>query len=196
MIEAKQILNEAEEGMQAAVLFLDDALAHIRAGKASPRILDAIRIDYYGAQTPLANVATITTPDARTIAIQPWEKKIIGDIERAIINSNIGLAPNNNGETIRLILPPLTEERRQQLAKQCKGEAENAKVSIRNARRDAIELLKKQVKDGMPEDVEKDAEADAQKLHDKYIKQIDSSAFLSVSSVNGVYGKGFDTIKK
>ena len=173
MIEAKQILNEAEEGMQAAVLFLDDALAHIRAGKASPRILDAIRIDYYGAQTPLANVATITTPDARTISIQPWEKKIIGDIERAIINSNIGLAPNNNGETIRLILPPLTEERRQQLAKQCKGEAENAKVSIRNARRDAIELLKKQVKDGMPEDVEKDAEADAQKLHDKYIRQID-----------------------
>ena len=173
MIEAKQILNEAEESMQAAVLFLDDALAHIRAGKASPRILDAIRVDYYGAQTPLANVATITTPDARTIAIQPWEKKIIGDIERAIINSNIGLAPNNNGETIRLILPPLTEERRQQLAKQCKGEAENAKVSIRNARRDAIELLKKQVKDGMPEDVEKDAEADAQKLHDKYIRQID-----------------------
>ena len=159
--------------MQAAVLFLDDALAHIRAGKASPRILDAIRIDYYGTMSPLANVATITTPDARTISIQPWEKKIIGDIERAIINSNIGLAPNNNGETIRLILPPLTEERRQQLAKQCKGEAENAKVSIRNARRDAIETLKKQVKDGMPEDAEKDAEEDAQKLHDKYIRQID-----------------------
>ena len=173
MIEAKQILNEAEESMQAAVLFLDDALAHIRAGKASPRILDAIRVDYYGTMSPLANVATITTPDARTISIQPWEKKLIGDIERAIINSNIGLAPSNNGETIRLILPPLTEERRQQLAKQCKAEAENAKVSIRNARRDAIELLKKQVKDGMPEDVEKDAEADAQKLHDKYVRQID-----------------------
>ncbi|MBO6074245.1 MAG: ribosome recycling factor [Paludibacteraceae bacterium] len=173
MIEAKQILNEAEEAMQAAVLFLDDALAHIRAGKASPRILDAIRIDYYGTMSPLANVATITTPDARTISIQPWEKKIIGDIERAIINSNIGLAPNNNGETIRLILPPLTEERRQQLAKQCKGEAENAKVSIRNARRDAIETLKKQVKEGMPEDSEKDAESEAQKLHDKYIRQID-----------------------
>ena len=173
MIEAKQILNEAEESMQAAVLFLDDALAHIRAGKASPRILDAIRVDYYGTMSPLANVATITTPDARTISIQPWEKKIIGDIERAIINSNIGLAPNNNGETIRLILPPLTEERRQQLAKQCKGEAENAKVSIRNARRDAIETLKKQVKDGMPEDAEKDAESEAQKLHDKYIRQID-----------------------
>ena len=173
MIEAKQILNEAEESMQAAVLFLDDALAHIRAGKASPRILDAIRVDYYGTMSPLANVATITTPDARTISIQPWEKKIIGDIERAIINSNIGLAPNNNGETIRLILPPLTEERRQQLAKQCKGEAENAKVSIRNARRDAIETLKKQVKEGMPEDAEKDAEDEAQKLHDKYIRQID-----------------------
>lgn len=173
MIEAKQILNEAEESMQAAVLFLDDALAHIRAGKASPRILDAIRVDYYGTMSPLANVATITTPDARTISIQPWEKKIIGDIERAIINSNIGLAPNNNGETIRLILPPLTEERRQQLAKQCKGEAENAKVSVRNARRDAIETLKKQVKEGMPEDAEKDAEEEAQKLHDKYIRQID-----------------------
>ena len=173
MIEAKQILNEAEESMQAAVLFLDDALAHIRAGKASARILDAIRIDYYGTMSPLANVATITTPDARTISIQPWEKKLIGEIERAIINSNIGLAPGNNGEVIRLILPPLTEERRQQLAKQCKGEAENAKVSVRNARRDAIELLKKQVKEGMPEDVEKDAEADAQKLHDKYIRQMD-----------------------
>ena len=173
MIEAKQILNEAEESMQAAVLFLDDALAHIRAGKASARILDAIRIDYYGTMSPLANVATITTPDARTIAIQPWEKKLIGEIERAIINSNIGLAPSNNGEVIRLILPPLTEERRQQLAKQCKGEVENAKVSVRNARRDAIELLKKQVKEGMPEDVEKDAEADAQKLHDKYIRQMD-----------------------
>ena len=165
--------NAAEEQMQNSVAHLDDTLQHIRAGKANPRILDPIKIDYYGAMSPLANCATITTPDARTIAIQPWEKKIIGDIERAIINSNIGLAPNNNGETIRLILPPLTEERRQQLAKQCKGEAENAKVSIRNARRDAIELLKKQVKDGMPEDVEKDAEADAQKLHDKYIKQID-----------------------
>ena len=159
--------------MQAAVMFLDDALAHIRAGKASARILDPIRVDYYGTMSPLANVATITTPDARTISIQPWEKKIIGDIERAIINSNIGLAPNNNGETIRLILPPLTEERRQQLAKQCKGEAENAKVSIRNARRDAIETLKKQVKEGMPEDAEKDAESEAQKLHDKYIRQID-----------------------
>ncbi len=173
MIEPKVIQADAEELMQAAVMYLDDALAHIRAGKATPRILDPIKVDYYGAATPLANVATITTPDARTIAIQPWEKKMIGEIERAIINSNIGLAPSNNGEVIRLSIPPLTEERRKELAKQCKGEAENAKVSIRNARRDAIDLLKKQVKEGMPEDVEKDAEADVQKLHDNYVKQVD-----------------------
>ena len=148
-------------------------LWHISAGKASARILDPVRVDYYGSMSPLANVATVTTPDARTIQIQPWEKKMLGEIERAIINSNIGLAPNNNGECIRLILPPLTEERRQQLAKQCKGEAENAKVSVRNARRDAFETLKKQIKEGLPEDAEKDAEEKVQKLHDKYIRQID-----------------------
>ncbi len=173
MIEPTKIQADAEEQMQAAILFLDDALAHIRAGKASVRILDPIRVDYYGAMSPLENVATITTPDARTIQIQPWEKKMLSEIERAIINSNIGLAPNNNGECIRLILPPLTEERRQQLAKQCKAEAENAKVSVRNARRDAFELLKKQVKEGLPEDTEKDAEDKVQKLHDKYVRQID-----------------------
>ena len=173
MIEAKQILNEAQESMEAAIMFLDDALAHIRAGKASVRILDPIRVDYYGSLSPLANVATLSTPDARTIQIQPWEKNMLSVIERALINSNIGLAPNNNGECIRLVIPPLTEERRRDLAKQCKAEAENAKVSVRNARRDAIETLKKQVKDGMPEDAEKDAEDEAQKLHDKYIKQID-----------------------
>ena len=173
MIEPSKIQADAEELMQSAILFLDDALAHIRAGKASARILDPIRVDYYGTLSPLENVATVTTPDARTIQIQPWEKKMLGEIERAIINSNIGLAPNNNGECIRLILPPLTEERRQQLAKQCKGEAENAKVSVRNARRDAFETLKKQIKEGLPEDAEKDAEEKVQKLHDKYIRQID-----------------------
>lgn len=173
MIEAKTVLNDAQESMDAAILFLDDALAHIRAGKASARLLDPIRVDYYGSQTPIANVSTVTTPDARTIQIQPWEKNMLSVIERALINSNIGLAPNNNGECIRLIIPPLTEERRRELAKQCKAEAENAKVSVRNARRDAIETLKKQVKEGMPEDAEKDAEDEAQKLHDKFIKQID-----------------------
>ncbi len=173
MIEVNKIQSDAEELMQSAVMFLDDALAHIRAGKASVRILDAVKIDYYGSMTPLANAATITTPDARTIQIQPWEKNLLGVIERALINSNIGLAPNNNGECIRLIIPPLTEERRRELAKQCKGEAENAKLSIRNARRDAIETLKKQIKEGLPEDAEKDAENEMQKMHDKYIKLID-----------------------
>lgn len=173
MIEAKQILSDAEESMQAATMFLDDALAHIRAGKANPRILDAIRVDFYGTMSPLNNCATVAVPDARTITIQPWDKKLIGEIERAIINSNVGLTPSNNGEIIRLTMPPLTEERRVQLAKQCKGEAENAKVSVRNARRDAIELLKKQLKDGMPEDAEKDAESEVQKLHDRYIKDVD-----------------------
>lgn len=173
MIDPKQIQNDASELMEAAVIFLDDALAHIRAGKASTRLLDPIRIDYYGSMTPLANVATITTPDARTITIQPWEKKLLSDIERAIINSSLGLAPSNNGEVIRLTIPPLTEERRKDLAKQCRGEAENAKVSVRNARRDAIDQLKKLIKEGLSEDNEKDAEMAVQKEHDKYIKKID-----------------------
>ncbi len=166
--------NAAEEQMQNSVTHLDDVLQHIRAGKANPRILDPIKIDYYGSMSPLANCATITTPDARTIAITPWEKKLINEIERAIINSNIGLAPSNNGETIRLILPPLTEERRRDLCKQCKGELEEAKMSIRNARRDAIEEFKKLVKNGLSEDVEKDAEEEMQKIHDKYIAKVEA----------------------
>lgn len=164
----------AEEQMQSAVAHLDDALSHIRAGKASAKLLDPIRIDYYGTMSPLTSVATVLVPDARTIAIQPWEKKLIGDIERAIINSNLGLAPSNNGEIIRLTMPPLTEERRRDLAKQCKAEAENAKMSVRNARREAIEEFKKLVKQGLPEDVEKDAEEGMQKTHDKYIAQIEA----------------------
>ena len=173
MIEPSKIKADAAELMESAVMYLDDALARIRAGKASARILDVVKVEYYGQMSPLANVATITTPDARTIQIQPWEKKMIAEIERAIINSSVGLAPSNNGESIRLMIPPLTEERRKELAKQCKGEAENAKVSIRNARRDAIDTLKKQIKEGLPEDAEKDAENDVQKLHDKYVKQVD-----------------------
>ncbi len=166
--------NAAEEQMENSVTHLDDVLQHIRAGKANPRILDPIKIDYYGSMSPVANCATITTPDARTIAITPWEKKLINEIERAIINSNIGLAPSNNGETIRLILPPLTEERRRDLCKQCKGELEEAKMSIRNARRDAIEEFKKLVKNGLSEDVEKDAEEEMQKTHDKYIARVEA----------------------
>ena len=166
-------LKPAEEKMQMAVEFLDEALAHIRAGKANPKILDGIRVDYYGSPAPISNVANISVPDARTITITPWEKKIFKEIERAIINSEVGITPENNGEVIRLSIPPLTEERRKQLVKQSKNEAEQAKISIRNARRDAIEGLKKAIKDGMPEDVEKDAEAKVQKMHDQYMKKID-----------------------
>ena len=173
MAEVKVYLDAAEEKMQMAVEFLDDALAHIRAGKANPRILDAVRVEYYGSIVPISNVATITTPDARTITILPWEKSMFKEIEKAIINSEVGIMPENNGEIIRLGMPPLTEERRKALVKQAKQEAENAKVSIRNARRDAIESLKKAIKEGLPEGVEKDGEANVQKLHDKFVKKVD-----------------------
>lgn len=172
-MEVKEYLQNADDSMQLAVEYLDDTLSHIRAGKASARLLDGIRVDYYGSQAPISNVANVSVPDARTIAITPWEKSMFKEIEKAIINSELGITPENNGEIIRISIPPLTEERRKQLVKQSKAEAENAKVSVRNARRDAIEGLKKAIKQGMPEDVEKDAEGTAQKLHDKYLKKID-----------------------
>lgn len=172
-MEVKEYLDNAKENMEMAVEYLDDALAHIRAGKASPRLLDAIRVDYYGSMAPISNVANISVPDARTIAITPWEKSMFKEIEKAIINSELGITPENNGEVIRLSIPPLTEERRKTLVKQSKAEAENAKVSVRNARREAIEGLKKEIKKGMSEDVEKDGENEVQKLHDKYMKKID-----------------------
>lgn len=173
MQDIKPILTDAEDSMEATLLFLDESLAHIRAGKANPRILDGVKVDYYGSHVPIANVATVTTPDAKTITIQPWEKGLIGVIEKAILNSDVGITPMNNGEIIRLGIPPLTEERRKQLAKQSKHEGEEAKISVRNARREAIEQFKKMVKDGLPEDEEKDAETSVQKIHDKYIKRID-----------------------
>ena len=174
MTDPKTYLDPAEEKMEMAVEFLDEALAHIRAGKANPKILDSVRVSYYGSMAPISNVANVSVPDARTIVIQPWEKAMFKEIEKAIINSEIGITPENNGEVIRLNIPPLTEERRKQLVKQSKAEAEQAKISVRNARRDAIEGLKKAIKKGMPEDVEKDAEASAQKLHDRFLKQIDA----------------------
>ena len=173
MIDVNVCLNEAEEKMDMAIMYLDESLAHIRAGKANVRILDGIRVDSYGSMVPLNNVAAISTPDARTIAIKPWDKNMFRVIEKAIIDSPVGITPENNGEIIRLGIPPLTEERRKQLAKQCKEVAENAKISVRNARRDCIDSLKKAVKDGMPEDVQKDGEEKLQKLHDKYIKKVD-----------------------
>ena len=173
MIETKAVEKASEEKMQQAVSFLEESLAHIRAGKANPRILDSVKVEYYGSAVPLANVASINTPDAKTITVMPWEKNMLHIIERAIMNSDVGITPENNGEIIRLGIPPLTEERRKQLAKQSKAEAENAKVSIRNARRDTIDLVKKSVKDGTPEDVAKDSEASIQKVHDRYIKKVD-----------------------
>ena len=173
MTDPKTYLEPAEEKMAMAVEYLDEALSHIRAGKANPKLLDGIRVMYYGSPAPLSNVANISVPDARTIAITPWEKPMFKEIEKAILNSELGITPENNGEVIRISIPPLTEERRKQLVKQSKGEAEQAKVSVRNARRDAIDGLKKAIKKGMPEDVEKDAETQAQKLHDKYLKKSD-----------------------
>ena len=173
MTDPKTYLGPAEEKMQMAVEYLDESLAHIRAGKANPKIIDGIRVEYYGSAVPISNVANVSVPDARTIAITPWEKAMFKEIEKAIINSELGITPENNGEVIRLSIPPLTEERRKTLVKQSKAEAETAKVSVRNARREAIEGLKKAIKQGLPEDTEKDAEATAQKLHDKYLKKID-----------------------
>ncbi len=173
MTDVKPYLDKARENMEGTLRYLDDALAHIRAGKANPRILDGIRVDYYGSSVPLSNVATISTPDAKTISIQAWEKSMLPVIEKAILNSDVGITPANNGEIIRLVLPPLTEERRKQLVKKARNEGEEAKISVRNARRDVIEQVKKLVKEGLPEDVGKDTEAEAQKIHDKYIKKID-----------------------
>lgn len=173
MTDPKTYLGPAEEKMEMAVAYLDESLSHIRAGKANPKLLDGIRVDYYGSAAPISNVANISVPDARTIAITPWEKSMFKVIEKAILDSELGVTPENNGEVIRLCIPPLTEDRRKQLVKQCKAEAENAKVSVRNARREAIDGLKKEIKQGLSEDVEKDAEANVQKLHDKYLKKID-----------------------
>ena len=171
MIDVKVVLSEAEEKMEEAVMYLDESLARIRAGKANVKILDGIRVESYGSMVPLNNVAAINTPDARTIAIKPWDKNMIAPIEKAIIDSPVGIMPANNGEVIIIAIPPLTGERRKDLVKQCSHELETAKISIRNARRDGIDVMKKSVKEGTPEDVAKDGEESLQKIHDKYIKK-------------------------
>ena len=175
MMDIKSLENEVEEKMQSTIEFLDETLSRIRAGRANPRLLDGIMVEYYGTMTPLASTATVTTPDAKSIVIQPWEKSMLKPIEKAIMNSDVGITPENNGEVIRLGIPPLTEDRRKQLVKQIKQEAEDAKISIRNFRREGIDGIKKAVKDGLPEDTGKNAEVSFQKLHDKYIKMIDDS---------------------
>ncbi|SET25910.1 ribosome recycling factor [Draconibacterium orientale] len=160
--------------MAAAVEHLEKELVHIRAGKANPAMLDGVHVEYYGSQTPLNQVANVSTPDARTIAVQPWEKNLIPQIEKAIQNANLGLNPDNNGEIIRINIPVLTEERRRGLVKQAHQEGENAKVSVRGARKDSNDSLKKLQKDGLSEDIEKDAEAEVQKMTDEFGKKIDA----------------------
>lgn len=163
----------AEDGMKKAISHLETELVKIRAGKANPQMLDGIVVDYYGSPTPISQVGNISTMDARTLSIQPWEKNMLQPIERAIIAANIGITPQNDGALIRLFLPPLTEERRKELVKKCQGEGEHSKVAIRNIRRDAIEGIKKLQKNGLSEDVAKDAEAEVQALTDKFISTVD-----------------------
>ena len=174
MSELKELIAQAGAQMEKTVEHLEEALARVRAGKANVKILDGILVEYYGSMVPLTQVGTVSVPDAKSIVITPWEKGIIKEIERAIINSPLGITPENNGELIRLGIPPLTEDRRRELVKQVTADAENAKVSIRNARRDSNDLIKKSIKaDNTPEDVAKDAEAEVQKLHDRYIKKVE-----------------------
>ena len=174
MIDVKETLKKSEERMEMAAMFLEDELNRIRAGRANVAILDGVRVMNYGAKVPLNQVASVSCPDARTIAIKPWDRKQIKDIEKAIMDSDVGITPENNGEMIRLTIPQPTEERRRDLVKQCNKIAEKAKVEVRNVRSDIKDKLKKAIKDGLSEDNEKDAELELQKIHDKYIKKLDA----------------------
>ncbi len=168
------ILDAAGPKMDKALEHFESEMSNIRAGKASTSVMNSVMVESYGQMMPVSNVASVTVPDAKTILIQPWDKNVIGAIEKAIINSNLGMAPSNNGETIRLNVPPLTEERRRELVKQVKSLAEAARITLRGARRDAIDAIKKAIKaDGLPEDVAKDGETEAQKMVDAISKKID-----------------------
>lgn len=167
------IYAEAEEKMARAIDHLERELLKIRAGKANPQMLDSVKVDYYGTPTKLSQVSNINTPDARSILVQPWEKNMLGPIEKAIMAANLGFNPQNDGTQIRISVPPLTEERRRDLVKKAKAEAENTKVSIRNIRREAIDAGKKQEKEGVPEDMVKRFETDIQNLTNKHIALVD-----------------------
>lgn len=167
------ILEEADDSMKKAINHLETELIKIRAGKANPTMLDGIMADYYGNPTPINQVANISAMDARTLTVQPWEKNMLQTIERAIIAANIGINPQNDGNSIRLYLPPLTEERRKELVKRCNAEGEQAKIAIRNIRRDSIEQIKKLEKDGLSEDAAKDAETDMQEKTNNFITIIE-----------------------
>ncbi|RQO31417.1 ribosome recycling factor [Taibaiella sp. KBW10] len=174
-----ELLDEAVDlaasNMKKALAHLDTELLKIRAGKAAPNMIDGITVDYYGSPTPISQVANVTVPDVRTISIQPWEKNMISPIERSIMMANIGLTPQNDGEVIRLFLPPLTEERRKELVKRVNVEGETAKIAVRSNRRDAIETIKKLQKDGLSEDAAKEAESRVQGLTDKNIEKVEEA---------------------
>lgn len=172
--EIQFVFDSAKEAMAKSIKHLEDALLKVRAGKASPAMLDGVMVDYYGSQTPLNQVSNVNTPDARTISIQPWEKAMLEPIERAVINANLGLNPQNNGELVMINVPPLTEERRRDLVKKVKSEAEDAKVGIRNARKDANDEIKQMEKDGLSEDLAKRAEENVQKLTDDFTQKVDN----------------------
>ena len=171
--DISDIVTTADDHMKKAITHLETELVKIRAGKATPQMLDGIVVDYYGSPTPINQVGNINVMDARTLSIQPWEKNMLQPIERAIIAANIGINPQNDGSQIRLFLPPLTEERRRELVKKCQGEGEHSRVAIRNIRRDAIEHIKKLQKNGLSEDIAKDAETNIQNITDKFITTVD-----------------------
>lgn len=171
--EVELVIEEAKDRMQKALEHLEYELSRLRAGRANPVLLDGITVDYYGLNSPLSQVSNINTPDPKTILIQPWEKNMLGTIEKAILAANIGLTPMNNGEVIRISIPPLTEERRHQLVKQVRNEGETAKISLRNARKWANDELKKMLKDGLPEDVEKDATENIQEMTHDFSAKVD-----------------------
>ena len=183
MEEIEFILDSTKESMVGSIAHLEKEFLNIRAGKASPAMLGSVFVDYYGSQTPLSQVANLNVPDARTITIQPYEKSMLHPIEKAIMIANIGFNPMNNGDIIIINVPALTEERRRDLAKQAKAEAEDAKIGIRNARKDANTEIKKLEKDGTSEDVCKTAEDDVQKLTDIYIKKIDEHLALKEAEI-------------
>ncbi len=174
-MDTNTILNGLTARIQKSFDHFEEELLNIRAGKASTNVLNNVFVDYYGSQTPVSGVASVTVPDAKTIIIQPWDKNMIRPVEKAIIDSNIGLTPSNNGEQIRLSLPPVTEERRKELVKQVRSEGETVRISFRSSRRDAVEAFKKAQKEGMPEDEAKDGETRCQKILEKYSKQVDAA---------------------
>lgn len=181
--ESQMVLQETEEQMEKAIQHLDKELHKLRTGKATPQMLEGIRINYYGAMTPIEQTANINTPDPRQIIVQPWDKSILSDIEKAILAANLGLNPKNEGEVLRIMVPPLTEERRKDLVKKAKSEGENAKVSIRNIRRTSNEMAKSLEKDGISEDEVKRLQDEVQKLTDKYIEDIDKIVSLKEKDI-------------